>query len=373
MNSFESFLLSDSQSPAVGPEVLEMLGRKAAGRFLSEGVSLNDSIRELVGQHPELQNEHIKRVVEFANNVAFQEMFSKSEDKNVHFDIADPGIVIRDLKDGGSPAHAGKAMQDSSKDYTSSPSMTKQEFGDPESGMQHLQSMSGREGRFGQGEQIEKQASIQERARGFLQKNRGAAMMSGAYVPKEKASCGDMGKCADWRLQGIEGVGGDWQEKETSEPDHHEHANPVENVYDMRVKLAAARDELARANEQFNLLTKTAREELYQALKSEIMDPYGAGINGALHALTKVASKDAAFSELQPMVIRLTEEQVPEERLQLTKTAAKANIINYDHPLIRAWSGLVKAAAEQTKTEMALGEINRGLRQVNSFIQEAVR
>ena len=158
MNSFEQFLMTDAPRPGVGAEVLEMLGRKAADRFMHEGTPLNDAIRDLISEHPELGNEHVKRVVEFANNVAFQELFSKSDDKNVHFDVADPGAVIRDLKDGGSPAHDGKVMDSKSKDYMSPPRSEKDSFGDPESGMQHLQNMSNNTGRFGQGEQIEKVA-----------------------------------------------------------------------------------------------------------------------------------------------------------------------------------------------------------------------
>lgn len=356
MNPFEQFLLSDSPQSGVSPEVLEMLGRKAATQFLNEGMPLNDSIAALVEQHPELQNEHIKRVVEFANNVAFQEMFSKSEDKNVHFDIADPGTIIRDMKDGGSPAHDGKALNTGSKDYLSPPTMEKDEFGDADSGMQHLQRMSGMEGRFGQGEQVqEKQASLKK--------------------SKKKESC--LGKTAtDWRTQELEGelasqFLGAAEPESFETPNHHEHSNPVENVYDLRVKLAAARAELVTAHETYDLLIKEAREELYQALKHEVMDPYGAGINGSLHALNKIASQRDLMEVLPEMFDRMVTESVPAQKLQITKTAAKADVINYGHPIVQAWSGLVKAAEDGTKSLLALNEIDDGLAQVNEFIRQA--
>lgn len=111
MDPFEQ-LLTQSSGPNVQPETLEMLGRQASQLFRSQGVPLNQAISQVLANHPELGNEHIKRIVEFANTVTFQEMFQGSEDKNVHFDVADPGVVMRDLKDGGSPAHSGKTLTD---------------------------------------------------------------------------------------------------------------------------------------------------------------------------------------------------------------------------------------------------------------------
>jgi hypothetical protein len=112
MDPFSLDILSQQSGSRVAPETLEMLGRKASQMLQQNGVPLNQAIKELAAQHPELGNEHLKRVVEFANNVTFQEMFQNSQDKNVHFEVADPGVILRDLKDGGSPAHDGRPMDD---------------------------------------------------------------------------------------------------------------------------------------------------------------------------------------------------------------------------------------------------------------------
>ena len=118
MDPFSQDILSQSAGNRVSPETLELLGRKASQMFQQSGVHLNQAIQQLVAQHPELGNEHIKRVVEFANNVTFQEQFQNGADKNVHFDVADPGVILRDLKDGGSPAHDGHGVN---QDYLSAP------------------------------------------------------------------------------------------------------------------------------------------------------------------------------------------------------------------------------------------------------------
>jgi hypothetical protein len=418
MNPFESFLLSDAGRPQVGAEVLELLGRKAANQFLQDGTPLNDTVRQAVSDHPELGNEHIKRVIEFANNMAFQELFSKSEDKNVHFDIADPGVVIRDLKDGGSPAHDGKTMGSNLKDYHQPPEMNmeKDQFGDPESGMQHLQTMSGQNGRMGQGEQLNKEAyEIEPEDRGdipkkdFAQPNKEEEGHKGKYpIPdkqhaksalgfakmhgdtgamaavkkkvekkfpemldgkeekddKEKESCGDMAKMAaemNFVQNLVYGV-------EPEDEDHNESTNPVENVYALHTKLATARTELVRANEELNLLAKQAHEEFYQAVKAECLAEDGAGLGSVVDVLGKFASDDVVTSVMGPVVERMVSEQVPVDRLQgsLKKTAGV--VPNTEHPLIKSWAGLIKAAEDQVQTRTALEEIDAGLTRTRAFL-----
>src|SRR3954463_14072601 len=96
-------LLTQPSTPQVSPELLETLGRSASRMFLQQKVPLNDAVRQLVAEHPGLGDEHLRRIVEFANNTTFQEMFQGGTDKNVHFPVADPGVIVRDVKDGGSP------------------------------------------------------------------------------------------------------------------------------------------------------------------------------------------------------------------------------------------------------------------------------
>jgi len=84
---------------------LEMLGKRASDMYLRKEASLNDAVSQLAGQHAGISPEQIKRVVEFANQNTFQSIFEKQAgDKNVEFDLADPGVVIRELNDGARPA-----------------------------------------------------------------------------------------------------------------------------------------------------------------------------------------------------------------------------------------------------------------------------
>lgn len=80
---------------------LESLGKEASNLYLSGGVSLNDAVIKLASQHPSISPHQVKRVVEFANTETFQRLFEKQAgDKNVDFDVADPGAVLKSLELG---------------------------------------------------------------------------------------------------------------------------------------------------------------------------------------------------------------------------------------------------------------------------------
>jgi len=92
---------------ALSPSDLETMGRQASEMYLCKEASLNDAVVKLAGQHPSISPDQVKRVVEFANQNTFQALFEKqagADQKNVDFDIADPGVVLRDLNDGARPA-----------------------------------------------------------------------------------------------------------------------------------------------------------------------------------------------------------------------------------------------------------------------------
>ena len=284
MDFFENLLSSNNQGSGIQPELLELLGKKAATQFLQDGKPLNETIASLAASEKGLETEHIRRIVEFANNEVFLSQHRDGADKVVDFPVADAGMIIRDLRDGGSPAHDGKTMQSGNKDYFSAPNksqMEKKDFADPESAMQSLFQQNEREGRFGQGEQIPKEAS----ARTFL-----------------------------------------------GDSNHLRHANPINDIFDLTVNLEATREKLAGQYEMCDLLIKEARENLYLTVKHEVLDDMGAGLGGVAVVVEKVAgSVDLAHTLLGPIVERLVVDQVlPNAQLQqsMTKTAGRLSIFS---------------------------------------------
>lgn len=319
-------LLSSPQGSGVSAELLETLGKQAAARFLKEGSSLNETIGGLISQNPGIGNEHTKRIAEFANNQVFQELHSKSDDKNVHFDVADPGVIIRDMKDGGSPAHTGKTLNNggsqtksSEGDYSSAPGAEQGTAGF-DSAFQEYARQDQNSGIGGTGEPISKTAAA------FLNPELGV--------------------------------------------DHSLHANPIDDVYDTHLRLQASQEKLASAHERFDLLFKTAEEDYYQAAKREVLGHGGAGMSGVIQATKLAAPSDSvAFKALRKVAERLISEGVPSDTL--LKTASEQRLPNPNHPLVLSFSGLVKAAEEIKRSQLAITDVNEGIQKTAAFLKSA--
>jgi len=92
---------------ALTPADLQSMGKQAAAAYLCGGTSLNDAIIKLARQHPSISPHQVQRVVEYANQETFSKLFSDNEkyasDKNIEFDVADPGDVLLELNSGAKP------------------------------------------------------------------------------------------------------------------------------------------------------------------------------------------------------------------------------------------------------------------------------
>jgi hypothetical protein len=332
-NIFEQ-LLSSGSNNSPSAELLESLGKQAARRYLENGEPLNQAIIDLTSQHSNLENEHVKRIAEFANNSVFQDLHSKEMDKNVHFDVADPGVIIRDLKDGGSPAHDGKTLNQATTQKKSFvPSAGSEDYRRPpgsdsapdhgsggmgvDSALNTLFQMDEHSGTAGHGEQISKTASLNI--------------------------------------------------------DHSGHANPIEDVYDEHVRLQVVREKVAGAHETFDLLVKQAREEFYQEVKRTVLDPDGPGLAGVTHAVKLASPSDSiAFSALKPVAERLVAEgAIRSDGVQ--KLAYAGKILNPEHPVIKTFSGFVRAAQEKANAREGLSQVDKALSKTASFLKAHVQ
>lgn len=326
-------LISGSKRGGPTAELLETLGKKAAAQFLRDGDSLNESIVKLASEHPGIENEHVKRIAEFANNAVFQGLHSQNEDKNVHFPLADPGTIIQDLRDGGSPNHVGKTLNtglpqnkrsfvpsSGTSDYTTPPSPIPNTggFADLSSGFEELREGNEVSGTQDQGEPINKVASAPA-----------------------------------------------WS-------NYNQHANPVEDVYRTHVRLQAVREKLAQTHENFDIALKTAKADFYQRVKVACLEPGGPGLMDVVNAVKLASPNDSfAFQILRPVSERLVNEGVI-KHAQLTKTASQ-KIVNFEHPLMVAYAGILKMAEEKVRSREALNQADEALKKTASFLKEHVQ
>lgn len=323
MDVFEQLLTSSSRG-SVSPETLEYIGKKASSEFLEKKASLNDAIVRLASQHPELNNEHIHRIVEFANNNTFQHMFENQPDKNVHFPIADPGIIIRDLRDGGSPAHSGKVLHNKG-DYLRRPigeekdgSPADMEGGGPESGFDQLFQRENASGQFGQGEPVEKVASVS-------------------------------------------GLDPNWEGS----------ANPVNDIYAQHLKLERAHQELAAAHESADLAFQNAQSDFYKLAKQHILSD-GGSFRQVVEVVATVIGP-VSQDDVTKLAHRLLKEGITTDQLAAGKNKTAGTMLNPEHPLVVAVAGMEKCAFARSEKHGALLEIQRGLEKTSSFLKTAAR
>lgn len=121
MNGLPFGLESKSTFASLSPADLQSLGKRASVAYLSGGTSLNDAIIKLAREHPSISTHQVQRVVEFANQETFARLFADNEkyasDKNIEFDVADPGDILLELNNGACPT----VMSVPPDEYSSAP------------------------------------------------------------------------------------------------------------------------------------------------------------------------------------------------------------------------------------------------------------
>lgn len=88
-------------------EKLRLLGKQAAALHLRSGTPMSEAVYSVLGTENGLGPEHVRRVVEFANNDAFQGKFDQEngDHRVINFDggPADPAEVLKELNMGATP------------------------------------------------------------------------------------------------------------------------------------------------------------------------------------------------------------------------------------------------------------------------------
>lgn len=90
---FEQYLQSKEGAASVDADTLKMLGRKAALQFVEDKKDLSSAVSEL-SKEANLNDEQTKRVLEFANNMSFSELFKAGFSQNITFPMAEPGKIL---------------------------------------------------------------------------------------------------------------------------------------------------------------------------------------------------------------------------------------------------------------------------------------
>jgi hypothetical protein len=179
----------------------------------------------------------------------------------------------------------------------------------------------------------------------------------------------------DHLLAGMFGVSSDLEKvaEVLSPPDHNARYEQVDEVYDLRVKLAGARDHLRSKCISSGVLFNDVRGDLCKEAEQVVAG--GSSLGDVARALAPFSPNlfllKTAMTEIGQ---HLSEKGHSTTDLgsSLTKTAGRS-VPNPKHPLITTFTTFTKVATEHRKLETAVGLIDEQLEAVNARLKELTR
>ncbi len=309
-------LLQQSAARPKSGEELEILGKQASALYRCGGCSLNDSVVETV-KKAGLSPEQVKRVCEFANTDAYLKDFEKkgSTHKYIAFEggPANPSEVLKDLNDGG----GGTIFDDGSDDYSHGP--------------------------------MGKSSAV------LLDRNRAAMGLektaNSPFSPAETA---------------FEQM---WQADDKPLP----YAEPLQDSFEMRDKLAAAEDQLRHELNTTEIMFAQASEDLYQLVKqASDTVPLGHVLQVWQEAVPGPGFVKAAFALIGPRLVREgVFKSLDAMGGSLEKTASRRLMVNTAHPLVSTFAAYCGTLEKLAHLREARKEVASELGYIDNFLKVA--
>lgn len=154
--------------------------------------------------------------------------------------------------------------------------------------------------------------------------------------------------------------------------DHQAHAKPIEEVYDLRVRLEGMRDDMISKLASSQVLLDTIKEDLCQATKQEVLG--GSSISDIARAWSGYSPTAEMLKEAVSLTCKhLRENQVlNREGLveSMSKTAAAGCIPNPSHPVVERFIALTKVAQKHNELQSAIKLVEEQLTTVNAKLKE---
>lgn len=380
-------LLQQLHAHPISGEELEVMGKKAASRYLcGDCCTLNDAVVETVKQAG-LSPEQVKRVIEFANTNAYIEQFNKlgSDHKYVEFHggPADPSVILKDLNDGGGGTVFDRGMADYSRlpmEKSSSDLLAQNRA------RMGLEKTAG----WFSGKSKERPApaphhpaavalaSKYQMDPGFvadmMQEDHGDALEHNvAFMSALQKHHGGPG--VEWDAKRWGGPHPELGEKKASvdfnpaetafermfhtEDKPLPYAEPFQDIIEMREKLADNRQHLASELSALEVDYLDVGDRLYYLVKQAALEgtPLGHVVQAWSEVVPGPAFVKVAFGLIGP---RLVEERVlnyDEMGSSLTKTAGAHAVVDMEHPLVSTFSHFCDTLLKLAATREVLSEV----------------
>lgn len=298
-------LAQQEKARPVDPDHLEKLGKSAAQKYQEGGTSLTEAVVETV-KEAMLSPEQVKRVCEFANTTAYLAAFEKAGNvRNVTFE--------------GGPANPARVLQDLNDG--SSPTL------------------------------LTEGSDYKAAAANFRSRMEMDALAHAFQVPVADS----LAKTASVHIG--------------SNKNHQEHANPVDDLWDMKLALEGVRDELISMKTGAALVHADVSGQMLKAAEQEMMD--GTSLWEIAKAFSAVSENPQPVKEAM-LLIRdhLVEHGHSREKVasSLIKVAGDFKAPNIEHPLLVRFSAFVKAAHALRVVDAAMLNVETQIKQTDKAI-----
>jgi hypothetical protein len=367
-------LLQQSAARPKSGEELEVLGKQASALYRCGSCSLNDAVVETT-KKAGLSPEQVKRVCEFANTDAYLREFEKKGSTHryisFHGGPANPAEVLKDLNDGG----GGTIFDDGSDDYSHGPMHKGAAALLLDRNRETMEKVGGEMGKEVRDPRLYSNLrgmatleSREDRVAAHKGLKKGEHSVLGAM--KEGFTRGGKGKEASIDFNPAETAFEQmWQAEDIPLP----YAEPLQDSFEMRDKLAAAEDQLRHELNVTETFFAQTAEDLYQLVKQAAETvPLGHVLQAWHEVVPGPGFVKSAFALIGPRLVR--EEvfgSLDSLGGSLEKTAGRNLAVSTEHPLITTFSAYCSSLEKLAHLREARREVIGELNYIDGFIKAA--
>jgi hypothetical protein len=177
----------------------------------------------------------------------------------------------------------------------------------------------------------------------------------------------------DHLLAGMFGISPDGLEKvaeAVSPPDHNMRSNPIDEAYDLKVRLEGVRDDTRSKYASSGIVLNDVRGDLCKEAEQVLAG--GSSLGEMAQALTPFTESPRLLKMAMLEIGKYLRDKGHSQSSlgsSLTKTA-EARVPNPEHPLVTKFVAFTKIAFQHAKLETAIGIVDRNLAAVNAQIRE---
>lgn len=161
-----------------------------------------------------------------------------------------------------------------------------------------------------------------------------------------------------------------------SSGEEYSQADPLKELYDIRCKLAAAKDYLSDQIGALEVDFMTSSDNLFHLVKQAALNGFSLGevLQVMSSANPSLEHIKVAFGQLTPrLVANGVFASTQEANQSIQKTAAEHTLVNRNHPLIPAFSSFCDTLSKLAASRVARAEVDKHLRDTTEYLVKSAK